>query len=314
MLPSLLHARWADSTTSKYEKSWRDWGNWCALSPESPKLPAHPFYIALYINDMVLEGCRYGAFEAAALGIRYGHILAGFDNPLDTLFLKATLEGAKRTVGKSPISRQKEPITTDMMRAVVDTYGWSPNLIQMRFIITCLVGFSGFLRISELLEIKVQNLTFEDDCMKILIPKSKTDQVREGHVVYIGRSHSKYCPVSWLEKYLHQTKLNLSPESFIMCRMAKTKLGHNAIGKHHISKTTINDDFHKFITPVCENSNSALYGLHSLRSGGASAAVNNGVSERLIGKHGRWKSGYSRDRYLKDDKKGRLSVTKALGL
>ena len=43
-------------------------------------------------------------------------------------------------------------------------------------------------------------------------------------------------------------------------------------------------------------------------------AINNGVSERLVGKHGRWNSGYSRDRYTKDDKDGRLLVTKAMKL
>ena len=99
-----------------------------------------------------------------------------------------------------------------------------------------------------------------------------------------------------------------------MCRLAKTKKGHNAIGHRQICYTTINDDFHRLIAPVCENMDSREYGLHSLRSGGASTAVNNGVSERLIGEHGRWKSGYSRDRYLKDDKTARLSVTRAMKL
>ena len=56
------------------------------------------------------------------------------------------------------------------------------------------------------------------------------------------------------------------------------------------------------------------FGLHSLRSGGASAAANSGVSDRLIGKHGRWSSNSSRDGYIKDSKLKRLSVTKSLGL
>ena len=51
-----------------------------------------------------------------------------------------------------------------------------------------------------------------------------------------------------------------------------------------------------------------------MHSGGASAAINHGVSERLIGKHGRWKSGFCRDRYLKDGKKQRLQVTQNIGL
>ena len=32
-----------------------------------------------------------------------------------------------------------------------------------------------------------------------------------------------------------------------------------------------------------------LFGLHSLRAGGASVAANAGVSDRLFKRHGRWK-------------------------
>ena len=166
------------------------------MYPESPKLPAGTFYIALYINDMVLENCKHGALEAAALGIRYGHVIAGFENPLEHPFIKATLEGAKRTVGKDTAKRQKEPVTTDMMRAIVDKYGGSGNLLQLRFIITCLVGFAGFLRIKANCW-KSAYLTFDEECMKILIPKSKYDQIRKGHIVFISRTNSEYCTVAW---------------------------------------------------------------------------------------------------------------------
>ena len=233
---------------------------------------------------------------------------------MENNFVKTVLEGAKRLVGNSTIKRQKEPVTTDMMKAIVDTYRHPPNLLHHRFIITCLLGFSGFLRISELCEIRVRDLEFDNECMKITIPKSKNDQIREGHIIFISRSDSDYCPVQWTQNYLHDTKLKNQTESFVICRLAKTKIGHNAIGYRSISYTTINEQFHLLITPFCENEDSGIYGLHSLRSGGASAAINNGVSERLVGKHGRWKSGYCRDRYLKDDKKARLSVTKSMRL
>ena len=42
-----------------------------------------------------------------------------------------------------------------------------------------------------------------------------------------------------------------------------------------------------------------VFGLHSLRSGRASAIADNDISDRLIGKHGRWSAKTSRDRYSK---------------
>ena len=40
------------------------------------------------------------------------------------------------------------------------------------------------------------------------------------------------------------------------------------------------------------------FGIHSLRSGGASAAAQAGVSDRLFKKHGRWRSETAKDGYI----------------
>ena len=260
-----------------------------APHPESCPLPADPFYIALYINDLVLTQCAPGALTSAVCGIRYGHVTSGLRNPADNLFVKI-LEGAQRTVGRnSPpkIHRQKEPVTMDMVKAIVDMYASPFNLLHHRFILTCLLGFTGFLRISELLEIRIRNIAFHDDCVKIVIPKSKTDQVREGHIVHIVRSNGSYCPVSWLERYISDANLR-QPNYFLICRLSKTKEGHLAKGIHPLRDGTVRENFQKYIAPLCGDNSSKNYGLHSLRSGGASTAINNGVSERLVGKHGRW--------------------------
>ena len=44
-----------------------------------------------------------------------------------------------------------------------------------------------------------------------------------------------------------------------------------------------------------------LYGLHFLRIGGASAAANNDLPDRVIKKHGRWKTEKAKDTYCRED-------------
>lgn len=56
------------------------------------------------------------------------------------------------------------------------------------------------------------------------------------------------------------------------------------------------------------------YGLHSLRSGGATASVVRGIPDRLFKRHGRWRSESVKDGYVKDPLTDRLSVSKNLGL
>ena len=57
-----------------------------------------------------------------------------------------------------------------------------------------------------------------------------------------------------------------------------------------------------------------IYGLHSLRSGGASAAANAGITDRMFKRHGRWKSETAKDGYVKDSLESRLRVSLSLGL
>ena len=232
---------------------------------------------------------------------------------MDNDFVDIVLEGAKRTVGK-PQSRQKEPMTVDMAKRVTQLFGIGSNLLHQRTVVIVLLGFSGFLRISELIQIQIKHLKFLPSHLEITIPKAKNDQMREGHIVHIARTHSQNFPVQHVSDYLYQMGLVHSPENFLISRLAKTKSGHNAHGNKPLTDSTVRDIFNRDVAPICEDIEPGSYCLHSLRSGGASTAINNGIGERLVGKHGRWKSGYSRDRYLKDSKKRRLAITEKLGL
>ena len=52
--------------------------------------------------------------------------------------------------------------------------------------------------------------------------------------------------------------------------------------------------------------------VHSLRSGGATAAANAGVKDRMFKRHGRWVSENAKDGYGNLD--SMLSVSKSLGI
>ena len=56
------------------------------------------------------------------------------------------------------------------------------------------------------------------------------------------------------------------------------------------------------------------FGMHSLRAGGATAAGNGGVPDRLFKRHDRWRSETAKDGYVKDSVENRLEVSKHLGL
>ena len=109
-------------------------------------------------------------------------------------------------------------------------------------------------------------------------------------------------PVSALSE-----KLRITGGNHPISRLAGTKTGHNAHGNKPLTDTSVRDIFDREVAPLCYDQEEGTYSLHLLRSGGASTASNNDVSDRRIGKHGRWRSGFSRDRYIKNNKRQRLS-------
>jgi hypothetical protein len=72
-----------------------------------------------------------------------------------------------------------------------------------------------------------------------------------------------------------------------------------------------------FLEPIgAIGENKDLFGIHGLRRGGASAAVNNrGISDsRLLNNHGRWKSSTFSDRYVQYILVNKLQLSKHLGI
>ena len=310
-LPILMQAAYADSTLSKYKPAWLKFVEWSNQFEEIQTCPADPFHVALYFNDLTMNHASFTAINNAYMGIRWGHINVGFYSPTDHPFVKVAFEGAKRLSDKA--SNQKEPVTPECLKELVNAYGFSKNILELRFLLICLLGFSGFFRISELLEVQKKHITFCKDYVEIYVEKSKCDQLREGHIVKISVTGTTCCPVYWLNKYLDITGLRDFPEGYLICKLYKTKKGHNVHHQSGITYDTARKTFLEHMKKLYPNEIKG-FGLHSLRSGGASAAIENDVSERLIDKHGRWKSGGSRNRYIKDSNEKRLSVTKSLGI
>ena len=78
-----------------------------------------------------------------------------------------------------------------MIKALFKKYGGKNYTIpDLRFLLTCSLGFAGFLRTKKLLEVKLQHIKLQESHLEILIQKFKKDQHSEVHVIYIFRIKS----------------------------------------------------------------------------------------------------------------------------
>ena len=92
-------------------------------------------------------------------------------------------------------------------KELVDTYGGdNVTLSELRFFVTCVLGFAGFFRIEELLAIQLKEVSIFDSHMEIFSPECKTAQHRKGNRVLVARTRTNYCPVNLVEDYLRWKK------------------------------------------------------------------------------------------------------------
>ena len=209
----------------------------------------------------------------------------GFISPTNNPFVQLAFEGCQHLCQSE--TTKEGPITFEMIKSLVNNIeGKDASLPDLRFLPTCLSGFSGFLRIYELLSIKIKHLRINESHLEIMVPKSKTDQHREGHIFYISRVSSQCCQVKFLEKYLR--KINKDGKTPLIRRIFKTKKGHKISKTKRISYPRIKEVFKNYVIDI--TANPEKYSLHSLQAGGASAAVNIGVTDRLMLKQGRLSS------------------------
>jgi len=135
--------------------------------------------------------------------------------------------------------------------------------------------------------LRCSDLRFCDEkYVELFITKSKTGIYRNGNVVLAKTGHIT-CPFSLLSRYVQVGNINLSSnlKFFRTLHFLKSK-GCYRFGSTGISYTrareVVLDAFSQLGFP------SRLFGLHSLRSGGATSAANAGVNDRLFKCHGRW--------------------------
>ncbi|KAK3095272.1 hypothetical protein FSP39_012523 [Pinctada imbricata] len=310
-LPEVLLTSKATNTYKSYNYSFRDWCKWCNRYKLSP-VPSSDYHVSLFIISLMQAGCSSSKIDQVVYAIKWAHQIVSEPVPCDSFLVKSISEGAKRMLSKP--SQKKEPVTPEILLELVQRFGHSSNLYDKRTVTMCLLAYAGFLRFSELANLKACDVKFSELFVTLFIEKSKTDQHREGHYVVIAKVDSPACPVKMLKEYLALAEIDDEEENFLFRQLSfcHSSNSYKLRKSGHLSYTRVRELFLEKLH--CLGLDTTKFGLHSLRSGGATAAANAGISDRLFKKHGRWRSDRAKDGYVKENIHSLLSVSKNLGL
>ena len=238
------------------------------------------------------------------------HITNGHGDPLQgRLRLEQLLKGVKRL---KPTSKDPRfPITPFILQkihVVISREAQSPTNIMMWA--ACCLGYFAFLRAGEFTT--QSNSHFKPEChltpadisvdshtnpsvMRIHLKQSKTDQLRVGIDLFVGRTFNDLCPVAAMLAYLSIRGQTVGPlfriEGQCLTREALVKWLRATLLQAGIDPTHFSG--------------------HSFRIGAASTAAAKGVAESTVQTLGRWASD-SYKRYIRIPREELATISKSL--
>ena len=198
-------------------------------------------------------------------------------DPTADNLLHLVYRGIRRLQGDS--QRIRLPITINLMRTIKEQLRQSTYALQEQRMLwsAFTVAFYGFLRVSELINLRWSDVSFSLDHISITLHQSKTDPFRRGCIVQIFRTKSSTCPHYALDRY-RKVSGDVTPSAPL----------YQAGKFHPLSRTAVTNTLRQLLKQA--GTDHSHYSSHSFRIGAATTAAAAGLPAWLIKHLGRWSS------------------------
>lgn len=303
LLPGIIIQDRAQGTVNTYISAYRLWKRWASAHGVCP-IPADGMALALYIVSLIQQQRSVSSINSAVYGIDWVHRKNGHGRPSEYSVVKQVTEAARRILAK-PKSR-KEPLSSAQVTRIVQRLE-KGSLADLQIAAMIALGFYGFLRWDDLSRITPKHLEFAPTHLVVHLEKRKNDQFRKGTQVLIARADKTPCPVQVVEKFL---KIGRHNPGMIIWRRIQNTRGGQKLRSAPMKYSRARELFKKEL--VKEGLDAKAYGLHSLRSGGATTAAALGIPDRLLQRQGGWRTAQAKNNYIVESKNSLLQVTKTM--
>ncbi|CAM4456388.1 MAG: Tyrosine recombinase XerC [Legionellaceae bacterium] len=262
----------SENTRRAYQADIRHFEKW------GGKLPATTEMVLRYLHAFAPH-LNPRTLSRRLVAIKQWHIYQQFPDPTATPDVTKTLTGINRLHGKP--AKKAKPLLPEHLIKIAGYLSQQPSLKALRDNALLQVGFLGAFRRSELVAITVEDISWHDEGIEILIPQSKTDPTRSGQYCVIPYGNNQLCAISALKRWLEKANIT---QGAIFRRLYRNKM---------ISHTAISDNVVNLIlreyAKIVGIENFEALSSHSLRRGLATSASRDGVSIAAIMRQGRWK-------------------------
>ena len=276
----------ADNTIKAYGSDWSDFVDWCSFHGE-PFLPTTPETIVNYISDLA-DDAKANTVSRRITAISENHIAAGFgrNNPAKEGIVRTAMSAIRRE--KGTFQHGKAPILMETLYLLSDCFG--DDIVSLRDRALILLGFAGAFRRSELVRIRMDELTFSPEGMTVFIPHAKGDQLGHGSTIAIPYApEEEICAVRAVEQWILTAQIQHEP----LFRGFKR---NKELREEQLSDKAVALIVKKYVRMAGLDENS--FAGHSLRRGFATSAAQHDVDALTIMRQTRHKSEKMVHRYI----------------
>ena len=282
---ALLASSRSAETRRSYASAMRTFTAWC-LERGYPALPTGPEVVASYIAHRSGQ-VAHSTTSRDLAAIAAAHLDNGLDDPAAHHGVRQALRSAGRTLGTAP-SRRATPLTTTLMRRVIDAMDDLETATGKRDRAILLIGLAAAQRRSEIAALTTNDIARQDAGLLLWIRRSKTDQTGRGDLIGIPLgARPETCPVLALEVWLEASGRSLGDRSPLFSRIynhsriADTALSDRSIARIIQARAAAAGISGKDYARASGDAQTWVSG-HSLRAGHATSAAEAGLDPMTI--------------------------------
>ncbi len=323
----------AKTSIGAYLSDWEDFYIWCNQKGRQ-LLPSNPHDVADYLEDRAKNSwvgisgktrdlkekqpLKWNSLERRLTAITKINQYNGHEFNRKDPAIRRTLGGIKRVLSKEQthqiIEDRKSPVLMEDIRKMIDSL--TDSLTDKRDKALLLIGFSGALRRSELVNIQKEHLQFLKEGIVLLLPWSKTG-MRDVIIPY--GSNPNTCPVRALQDWINAAKIEsgavfraINKYGQIQPTALSCKSVVLIINRNNYIREKIKDAEEKKThdsTVVIPD-----FGGHSLRAGFVTQAILNEAPEYAIMNQTGHKKSDTIKKYIREVNKWNNNAAMKLGL
>lgn len=299
----------AASTGGQYSFWWGKFETFCSLN----KREAMPFSsetVAVFLSHLAEKAAGLGGVDSARAALHHYFSLAHPDKscPTDHGDVRLVIRGIKRR-HQQPVTK-KTPLKCDDFNKILSaaTNGGDfikVKLCQHRLAAQVAVMYCTFSRYEESAALRVSQVKTENGDLVISFEKGKTYQYGESRMSVIGgQPQLAINPVVVVQSYMDRLKKEAGQgkDGLLFPSFRCTTSGYSVLDMP-ASYDCVRNQFKEVLVKAEVTADPASFGLHSMRRGAVTGAVNGGVSDHIVMKQMRVASTSTVTRYATLNKK-----------